>query len=597
MYTCRYNDASAYTAVKVKQRADETTALFTVETVRSEMATTCHKFSLLTYPHANMFAAIDGVLCFSPDALYGTPCGEESRFFKLNPDTRSSELLPGVMAVARTSLDDGTVAVIPCSSSEPFRDQKEVIHLSCLPLCSDLLLAYGRGAEELPQALCEMSVLIHVLTDWREYCFNLVRKTPTYWPAARCLAMEGALVANALLLKLRQDALSGDYGGCAAAALEGFEAQLPQLLVRDFLLPVLDGRAVWMKYDSEPRNAVDSALCCVIAQRCRQRCNLTTSGTSALCSVMAQRYRQRCNLTRSGTSALPCDESESAENEEDNESAAHTPTERAYFKGWTVDADSYIDLVSWNVLADGLAQSGKFGHIRPDHLEWAHRFRHIQRELRSMEIDVMCLQEVTHMEDFMAAFPEHHFYFNMKPDRAYGCAVGIHKQLPLVVNSVTMFQFPNAIVVNGSFADKPISIANVHLKAKPAHDELRREQLRNLFANSSSRIDILCGDFNADLRLEKELKDMLQELDFYPTNELVPTSIKQRLGEPFKAMCSDYILGRTDSLLQPVRTLSLPSVEDIGPKGLPQEHFPSDHLPVATVFRHTATQWNLNDGW
>lgn len=61
-------------------------------------------------------------------------------------------------------------------------------------------------------------------------------------------------------------------------------------------------------------------------------------------------------------------------------------------------------MASWNILADGLAQSGKFASMPdPDaSLAWAVRAPQVLAEIGSLSADVVCLQECNHWHDTLA---------------------------------------------------------------------------------------------------------------------------------------------------------------------------------------------------
>lgn len=57
-----------------------------------------------------------------------------------------------------------------------------------------------------------------------------------------------------------------------------------------------------------------------------------------------------------------------------------------------------LTLLSWNVLADGLAQSGRWAHCPPEALEWGARQPGLLAEIDASGADVLCLQECNHWD-------------------------------------------------------------------------------------------------------------------------------------------------------------------------------------------------------
>lgn len=59
-----------------------------------------------------------------------------------------------------------------------------------------------------------------------------------------------------------------------------------------------------------------------------------------------------------------------------------------------------LTILSWNVLADGLAQTGRWAHCPPALLEWDTRARALLAEVDAAGADVVCLQECNHYDNF-----------------------------------------------------------------------------------------------------------------------------------------------------------------------------------------------------
>ena len=61
-----------------------------------------------------------------------------------------------------------------------------------------------------------------------------------------------------------------------------------------------------------------------------------------------------------------------------------------------------LTLLSWNVLADGLAQTDRWAHCPPAALEWPARRTRLLCEVDAARPDIVCLQECNHYTDFWA---------------------------------------------------------------------------------------------------------------------------------------------------------------------------------------------------
>jgi len=67
-----------------------------------------------------------------------------------------------------------------------------------------------------------------------------------------------------------------------------------------------------------------------------------------------------------------------------------------------LDRDAHgqpLRVMQWNILADGLAQSGDFKYAAKEHLEWKHRFALMLAEIEEGQPDIITLQECNHFKD------------------------------------------------------------------------------------------------------------------------------------------------------------------------------------------------------
>jgi len=57
-----------------------------------------------------------------------------------------------------------------------------------------------------------------------------------------------------------------------------------------------------------------------------------------------------------------------------------------------------VRVLTWNILADGMAQNGNFTKTDPSDLDWSTRWRRIRDEIQQSEADILLLQECNHFE-------------------------------------------------------------------------------------------------------------------------------------------------------------------------------------------------------
>ena len=90
-------------------------------------------------------------------------------------------------------------------------------------------------------------------------------------------------------------------------------------------------------------------------------------------------------------------------------------SERAWKPSCPVTNSSKNDLVimQWNCLADGLAQDGSFDDIDPKFLSWEHRMPLIVNEIRTINPDIFCLEELNRIEALAIEFHDYYIIWGM----------------------------------------------------------------------------------------------------------------------------------------------------------------------------------------
>jgi nocturnin len=298
-----------------------------------------------------------------------------------------------------------------------------------------------------------------------------------------------------------------------------------------------------------------------------------------------------------------------------------------------------LTVLSWNVLADGLAQHGRFTRCPPAALEWAARRGPVLEEILAAGADVVCLQEVNKYDELSAALSTAGYRgaFFAKPSSpaaalgfpADGCALFWRRdRLELMSVAGRPFAAQQAGGVNSvqglllaTFADtsdrgRPVAVACVHLKAKagPGNDELRGAQAADAAAALRCAADaadaaaplhtpppllLLAGDFNAGPASEATAaaagagfasvwgdggggRGGAPAPPRAPAPPAPDTTYKWRDGA-FARRCSDYIFvagGEAVAVRRPPR-----DVARACPDGLPCAAYPSDHIAVVAAVR------------
>jgi len=274
-----------------------------------------------------------------------------------------------------------------------------------------------------------------------------------------------------------------------------------------------------------------------------------------------------------------------------------------------------FSVMQWNILAQTLAQNGMFQFATKEVLDWQHRKELIVKEILKHNPDIGCFEEVDcfhllkedfHSNGYQGFFvpkpksPCLNFEENIGPDgtllisKEYfpSSANAYHKVLCLEDGTETN---STVLIYEKRLSDHVIFILTTHLKAKSQNEEIRRQQAEHLIkiidqikSCSSNCSVILLGDFNAEpsepaiqrlmkYGLKSAYKDVLG-------NEADITTYKIRTNVGLASRCIDYIFYHS-ACLTPVSVLSIPKQQDFGEEGLPNAHFPSDHIPLLVNFK------------
>ncbi|KAI8472144.1 MAG: DNase I-like protein [Monoraphidium minutum] len=170
-----------------------------------------------------------------------------------------------------------------------------------------------------------------------------------------------------------------------------------------------------------------------------------------------------------------------------------------------------LRVMTFNILADGLAQHGDFVHAPQEVLSWSYRFPRIIEEVVEGRCDIVCLQEANHYDEIAAALAGHGFagFFQPKrpaPPERFGAPPdgtalfyraarlspapgprGAAYAAPGGRGAMTQ-GFVIATLADAAAGGRLVVAAATHLKAKEgaANDETRRLQAQQLLAELSA---------------------------------------------------------------------------------------------------------------
>lgn len=240
--------------------------------------------------------------------------------------------------------------------------------------------------------------------------------------------------------------------------------------------------------------------------------------------------------------------------------------------------ENEISVLAWNLLAPSYDRSGlDWQGIRLPQLKfWLRRF---------VACDVMCFQEVdlgeslTVISEFLAA-------------HGYTAVVQERKGFPVVTATffkASLFRLlwshhrSRALVIGLALADGcELCVANVHLEAggDDRNENQRRAQLTSVLKRLRGN-GIVCGDFNSDLEHGSQLHSNLVDTGLVraPTRGI---TLAQASGG---SNTLDHIWATENLKACCVLGSSAQELEIIQSTGIPNESHPSDHLPIAAMFR------------
>lgn len=241
-----------------------------------------------------------------------------------------------------------------------------------------------------------------------------------------------------------------------------------------------------------------------------------------------------------------------------------------------------LSIVSWNLLAPSLDRSGlDWTLVRlPAFTHWVHRFA---------AADIVCFQEVDlacgALEDVQRVMTPLGFD-----------ALVQEKGAPSFVNA-TFFKRSRfklswaeprsrALLAGLVMADgRELGVANVHLQAGPGHGEEKQRVSQTTSAlrklrERASWCEVVCGDFNSPLDCDSPIAEALSEAGLSGAPGKGPTYIVKGYADAL-----DHIWAGQAMKPQAVLASCSRDVRALRKAGLPDERHPSDHLPVAAVFR------------
>jgi len=251
-----------------------------------------------------------------------------------------------------------------------------------------------------------------------------------------------------------------------------------------------------------------------------------------------------------------------------------------------------VTVLQFNTLADTVSNSFPLCH--PEYLSWSYRKKLILEKLLSNNIDVICLQEVDHydeLKDEMSKHGYHGIFKKKNGENKDGSVIFFSSRLS--INRVQSFEYDSdmsqvGIIAEFSFSDHDphthtFIVATTHFKAKPEFEETRK-RMANILLDKINEINIdflpviIALDMNAEPTSESYA---ILSSSYKSVFEPKFTTFKIRQHKVCRTI--DYILYCRN--VDVISKNNLPTEEEIGENGLPNQYHPSDHLDLMATFR------------
>lgn len=273
------------------------------------------------------------------------------------------------------------------------------------------------------------------------------------------------------------------------------------------------------------------------------------------------------------------------------------------------DSSRVFSVLQWNTLNSELSDRLTFPKIDEKFSCWPYRQELIKKYLLTIPADFYCLEEINTktLESYTKVFESINLKvkFFVKSHELEGTLIAFNEEKWKSVEEFKYYykepengeDMPNlvaSVVFKNTKTDDFVQIAVTHLKSKHEFEETRYVQVQQLIEvlNKTKREfeekhktgfkTVLVGDFNAEpdwksMRYVAENSGLASAFSDAPL-----TTFKIREKEYCRVI--DYIFHDPD--LKVIARNAIPTKEEFGEDGLPNECFPSDHFFLLAQFEY-----------
>jgi len=215
-------------------------------------------------------------------------------------------------------------------------------------------------------------------------------------------------------------------------------------------------------------------------------------------------------------------------------------------------------------------------------LTWAYRKSLLMEQIDKINADIVCLQEVeleTFEDDFLEFIDMMNYNYNRHTiSKARSSPIGnitMWKKDKYVCGNFIQKSCALISTITDNETNECIIIANVHLRAGLyTHETDRKSQLLSIL---KLKPDIICGDFNDDLKEVGLLYPIIIKNDYSITSNQLTCSVYNEHNKTINWFSFDNVIVKN----QINKIIKVNKCNKI--KQIPNKKHPSDHLPLIFI--------------
>jgi endonuclease/exonuclease/phosphatase family metal-dependent hydrolase len=270
-----------------------------------------------------------------------------------------------------------------------------------------------------------------------------------------------------------------------------------------------------------------------------------------------------------------------------------------------------LKLLNWNILGPYATDIVKFIYKYPKVTNWEYRFNRLIRKIISLKPDIICLQEVDieNVKKFIDALSQYGFYKSSYESRDMTGGVMILHQSSkfeliskgnMQMTAQGKLEYPGAAAwatLLCKQSQQQFLVISLHLFWKLGKEQL--DELLHAIAAAGSIPLILAGDFNISYAtMINEIVSHFKELNIFKHVSLTTQPPHNQDPDSWESL--DHVLFSQDLTIDEQQSfvaynkhvyrdsmvITNRLIIDSHKKSIPNDVFPSDHLPIMVYFNY-----------